>query len=100
MLKPNRFDQNYTYNLLIPMSNDRNPEEWLKWVKKFKQAAKGQNITTGPAKFSLAKLLLDSRALIAFKNAATAVTSKTNKTFRQVIKSLTEIVFPKSVCQK
>ena len=57
-------------------------------------------MTTGPAKFSLAKCLLDGGALIVLKNAATAVTSKTNDTFNKVIKSVTEHVFPKLACQK
>ena len=82
------------------MLKDRNPEEWLKWVKNLEQAAKEQNITTGPAKFARAKRLLDSRALITFKNAATLFTSKTNETFKQVIKSVTEHVFLKSACHK
>ena len=38
--------------------------------------------------------------LIAFKNAATLVRSKTNDTFKQVIKSVTKNVFPKLVCKK
>ena len=35
-----------------------------------------------------------------FKNTGTAVTSKTNDTFKQVINSVTEHVFPKLACQK
>ena len=68
--------------------------------KKIKQTAKVQNITTGPAKFALAKRLLDGGVLIAFKNAATLVTSKTNATFKQLIKSVTDHISPKSVFQK
>ena len=89
-----------TYNLLIPVFKDRNTKEWLTWVKNAKQAVKAQNMTTGTTKFSLAKRLLDGGALIAFENAATVVASKTNDSFKQVIKSVTEHVFPKSGCQK
>ena len=89
-----------TYNLSIPMFKTGNPKEWLKWVKNVKRAAKGQNMTTGPTKFALAKRLLDGGALIAFENAATAVTTETNESFKQVIKSVTEHVFPKSAHQK
>ena len=55
---------------------------------------------TGPTKFAIAKHLLDGRVLIVFENTATAVTSKIRYTFKQVIKSMTEHVFPKSACQK
>ena len=89
-----------TYDLSVPMFKDGNPEEWLKWVKNVERAAKGQNMTTGPTKFALAKRLLDGGALIAFENAATAVATETNESFKQVIKSVTEHVFPKSAYQK
>ena len=56
-----------TYDLLIPMFKTGNPKEWLKWVKNVKRAAKGQNMTTGPTKFALAKRLLDSGALLRSK---------------------------------
>ena len=57
-------------------------------------------MTTGSTKFALAKRLLDGRVLIGFKNAATAVASETNKTFKQVIKTVTKHVFPKLAYQK
>ena len=57
-------------------------------------------MTTVSTKFALAKRLLDGRVLIAFKNAATAVASETNETFKQVIKTVTKHVFPKSAYQK
>ena len=57
-------------------------------------------MATGAAKFSLTKRLLDGRAIIEFKNAANVVASKTNNTYNKVFKSVTEHVFPKSVCQK
>ena len=44
-----------TYDLLIPMFKDKNPKEWLKWVKNAKRVTKGQNITTAPTHFALAK---------------------------------------------
>ena len=89
-----------TYDLSIPIFKDGNPEEFLKLVKNVEQAAKGQNMTTGPTKFALAKRLLDGGALIAFENAGTAVTSEMNETFKQAIKDVTEHVFPKPAYQK
>ena len=89
-----------TYDLSIPIFKDGNPDKFLKWVKNVKRAAKGQNMTTGPTKFALAKRLLDGGALIAFENAGTAVASETNETFKQAIKDVTEHVFPKSAYQK
>ena len=89
-----------TYNLSIPIFKEGNPKEWLKRVKNLGRAAKGQNITTRPAKFALARRLLDNRALIAFENAATLYTSVTNDNIKQVIKAVTEHVFPKLACQK
>ena len=35
-----------TYNLLIMVFKDRNPEDQLKWVNNVKRAKKGQNMTT------------------------------------------------------
>ena len=51
-------------------------------------------MTTGPTKFALEKRLLDGGSLIVFENAGTAVASETNETFKQVIKDVTEHVFP------
>ena len=89
-----------TYDLSIPMFKEGNPEEWLKWVNNLKRAAKGQNITNGPAKFALARRLLDGGALIAFENAGTAVASESSESLKQVIRAVTEHVFPKSAYQK
>ena len=52
-----------TYNLSVSVFKEWNPKEWLKGVKNVKQAAKGQNMTTEPANFSLVKYLLDDNAI-------------------------------------
>ena len=52
-----------TYKLTIPIFKSKNSKEWLTWVKNVERAAIGQNVTTGPAKYALAKRLLEDGAL-------------------------------------
>ena len=61
-----------TYELTILIFKSGNSEEWLTWVKNVEHAAIGQNATTGPAKYALAKSLIEDRALQAFDNSARA----------------------------
>ena len=74
---------NTTYDLTIPIFKNRNFKEWLEWVKNVERAAIGKKATTGPAKFLLAKRLLEDKVLQAFKNAARTAGAKTTQTTRQ-----------------
>ena len=64
------------------------------------RAAIGQNSTTGPAKFLLAKRLLEDGVLQAFKNAARTAGAKTTQNYKVVIKAVTAQIMPKKALQK
>ena len=89
-----------TYKLTIPIFKNRNSKEWLEWVKNVERAAIGQNATTGPAKFLLAKRLLEDGALQASKNAARTAGAETTQNYKVVIKAVTAHIMPKKALQK
>ena len=89
-----------TYKLTIPIFKNRNPEEWLEWVKNVELAATRQNATTIPAKFLLEKRLLEDGALQAFENSARTAGAETVLNYKAVIKAVTAHILPKKARQK
>ena len=89
-----------TYGLNIPIFKKRNSKEWLEWIKSVERVAVGQNATTGPGKFLLAKHLLEDGALQAFENDTCTAGSKTTQNYKAVIKSVTNHIIPKKALQK
>ena len=84
-----------TYELSIPYFSTGTPEQWLKFVRDLNRVLVGQNLTTGPSKYQMARRLLDGDALAKFEERATANGAETNEHFRTTLNEVTTHVFPK-----
>ena len=89
-----------TYKLTIPIFKNRNPKEWLEWVKNIEPAATRQNATTSLANFLLAKGLLEDGTLQVFKNATRTAGARMVPNYKAVIKAVTAHIMPKKALQK
>ena len=92
-------DKSPTYELSIPYFSTGTPEEWLKFRKNLKKVLTGQNVTSGPGCYLVAKNLLQGDALARFENAATARGNETVTNFSQVLDDVTAHVFPARALQ-
>ena len=54
------------YNLNMPYFRNWTPEEWLKFLMNLNRVFTGQNLTTGPHKFAMARRLLVGESLSHF----------------------------------
>ena len=86
-------------------SIDSNVQDWesqrmAKMGKKRQASRQGSEHDHRTNQVCASKAPIGQRSPFAFKNAATAVTTETNETFKQVIKVVTEHVFPKLAHQK
>ena len=89
-----------TYELTVPYFSTGSCEEWLKFRKNFSKVCKGQNVTTGPGKFAVARRLLEGDALTAFENAATAEgVTETLDNCRRCLNEVASHVFPPTAAQ-
>ena len=82
------------YSLSVPYFRDGSPEEWLKFVMNLKRLFEGQNITTGPLKFSMARKLLIGESLSLFEEKASTVGAETLDQFDVCLRAVTNKVFP------
>lgn len=87
-------DNSQTYELNIGIFRSGSPEQFLEFRRDLLKAIAGQNITTGPSKFAMARRLLAGDALSVFNAAATAQQAETNATFVEALKELCQHVFP------
>jgi len=83
------------YKLTIPYFANGTPEELLIFIKNLRQVIAGQNATAGPAKYQLARRVLQGDALAAFNAAADVAGNETNEHFEVVIQGLIRHVFPR-----
>ena len=75
-------ENSQTYELTVPIFRSGTPEEWLLCKRDINRVIKGQNVTTGPEMYAMARRILDGEALTAFELAATLLTEvKMLKTF-------------------
>eukprot|EP00957_Ditylum_brightwellii_P042967 3254382-Ditylum_brightwellii.AAC.1 len=58
-----------TYELSVPFFDKGSPKEWIKFRHGLQAVLKGQNVTQGPASYTVAKTLLKGDALTVFKQA-------------------------------
>ena len=80
-----------TYALAVPYFSSGCVEEWLKFRRNLTKVLTGQNVTTGPAQYSVARRLLDGDALAAFENSTTVDGhTETTVTFQNVKRTLTK----------
>ena len=78
---------------------DGTPKEWLLFKKKLTWCITGQNVTSGPTKYALAKRLLGGHALSAFNHAATANGNESLANYKRCINVVTLGVFPQKDLQ-
>ena len=88
-----------TYGLHIPYFSDGDPEEWLLFQRDLLKAIVGQNATTGPPKYRMARRLLQGDALATFDAAAATHGNETNDHFTQCLRDLTAHIFPQRCLQ-
>ena len=61
-------ENSQTYEVTTAPFKWGKPEEWLTFRKMLSRIMKGQNVTTGPEKFAMARRLLDGQAEIPSQN--------------------------------
>ena len=81
------------YELLVPYFSTGTCKEYLKFCKNFKKVCKGQNITTGPAMFTLVRCLLKGEALMSFNNKAADIT-KMVENVNKCLSAVRKGIFP------
>ena len=84
-----------TYELMVPYFKTGTPKELLMFIFDLRKIIAGQNVTTGPNQFALARRLLQGNALAAFNKAAEAAGAETVQNFKALIRELVKHVFPK-----
>ena len=84
-----------TYDLTIQFFRTGTPEEWLLFQRDLHWVLNGQNITTGPQKFTMTRRLITGDTLAVFNAAAQEHGNETNATFVQCLKDVTTHLFPK-----
>ena len=88
-----------TYKIPMAYFRNRTPKEWLLFKKKLTRCMTGQNATSGPTKYALARRLLSGRALANFNHAVTANGNKSLANYKRCIQAVTLGVFPQSALQ-
>ena len=83
-----------TYESTVPFFSEGNPEETLDFVTDIRRVINGQNITTGPARYTVMRRLLKGDALAAFNTAATAAGNETVANFDVATNALVMHMFP------
>ena len=83
-----------TYEIPMAYFKEGTPEEWLIFMDRLGRCITGQNATSGQAKFSLTRRLLDGAAKTAFENAAQLQGAHTNAAFQECLHAVTMDVFP------
>ena len=88
-----------TYELTIAYFRTGTPEEWLLVRRAILETCIGQNLTTGPQRFTLARRVLKGDALAAFNEAAVNEGAETLATFDTCLQRVTDHVFPQRSLQ-
>jgi len=84
-----------TYELTVPYYRSGTPEELLMFCENIQKVIVGQNITQGPAKYALAKRLLQGEALAQFKIAAQSLGAETIAHFKSTMEQVITDQFPR-----
>ena len=89
------------YTLNVPYFQSGTPEEWLKFLQNLDRVFVGQNLTTGPNKFSMARRLLAGDSLSHFDRKAETLVDADNNVveseanFKLAIRAVTETILNK-----
>ena len=87
------------YELSVPFFSNGTPEEWIKFHKNIKQVFVGQDITTGPTQYALARSLLRGDALTIFDASDLTHGTQTVSNFALIMKDICQHVFPAKAAQ-
>ena len=91
------------YSLNVPYFRSGTPEEWLKFLTNMERVFIGQNLSTGPHKFSMARRLLIGESLSHFEKKAESFVEvveqvenchKSIENFEKCLQAVTMTVFP------
>jgi len=88
-----------TYELSVPYFGTGTPEEWLKFRKNLEKVVVGQNVTTGPGRYTVARRLLEGDALASFDQGARLHGAESIPNFKRCLDDVTKHVFPKRALQ-
>ena len=88
-----------TYKIPMAYFRNRTPKEWLLFKKKLTRCMTGQNATSRPTKYALARRLLSGRALANFNHAVTANGNESLANYKKCIQAVTLGVFPQKALQ-
>ena len=87
-------DHSPTYELAVPYFGTGTPEEYLTFRTDFAKVCNGQNITTGPGQYALARRLLTGEALTMFNNHATTLNQESVTNCQKCLDAVRDNVFP------
>ena len=87
------------YELSVPFFGAGTPEEWIRFHKNVQQVFVGQDVTTGPTQYALARSLLRGDALTVFDASAATHGAQTVEHFKLVMSDICEHVFPAKAVQ-
>ena len=88
-------ENSQTYELTVPHFRTGTPEEWLLCKRNINTVITGQNITTGPESYAMARRILDGDALTAFELATTTRGNQSVANFRACLNDVTQHIFPR-----
>ena len=89
------------YTLNVPYFQSGTPEEWLKFLQNLERVFLGQNLTTGPNKFSMTRRLLVGDSLSHFDRKAETFKDdngnpvETEANFKSSLRAVTETILNK-----
>jgi cell pole-organizing protein PopZ len=83
-----------TYELAVPYFSTGTCEEWLRFRKNLTKVLTGQNVTTGPASYAIARRLMEGDALATFDNKANELGAETVAHFTGCLDAVARQVFP------
>ena len=88
-------EKSITYCVSLTPFNVGSPEEWLTFMKTLRVIFKGQNLTNGPERFTMARRLLECNALAVFENKVTTDNlTKSTVNLDKALAAVTADVFP------
>ena len=88
-----------TFDLPLPYFKTGTAEEYLRWKINLEKACVGQGCTNGTEKYAIARCLLQGDALAFFDQLEMFMTSQTSDYFNEVLRGVTNNVFPKQAAQ-
>jgi hypothetical protein len=87
------------YSLSVPYFSTGTPESWILFRKNLDKVLVGQNVTTGPPTYAMARRVLEGAALARFEASVVDRGTETLEHFALVIEDMGEYVFPRRALQ-